>query len=323
MRALYLVAVAALLTACGSSTTGGRDNDPATDTAPTPSPSSVAVMPTPNPSLAPLKTDQVIVAHRGASGHAPEHTLAAYDLAIQMGAEYIEQDVLPTADGVLVCIHDDTLDRTARGPAENCSGNVSDKTLEQLKTCDMGSWFNERYPDKAKPEYVGLPIPTLEEVFQRYGQAAKYYIEIKPNTTTGGAVEQTLLDLIKVYDLYEGMVEQRQVLVQSFIPTSLLNMFALDPQVPLIQLFAAGTNIAAPLASAYSFGIGPNRAELNAFTVDQAHQLGMAIHPYTINAEEDLRSAASLCVDGLFTDYPDRYRAVLSETDFGCPAPIR
>ena len=59
-----------------------------------------------------LQTDQVIVAHRGASGYAPEHTLMAYDLALEMGAEYIEQDVLPTADGVLVCIHDDTLDRT-------------------------------------------------------------------------------------------------------------------------------------------------------------------------------------------------------------------
>ena len=66
-----------------------------------------------------LKTDQVIVAHRGASGHAPEHTLAAYDLALQMGAEYIEQDVYSTADGVLVCLHDTTLNRTARGPAEN------------------------------------------------------------------------------------------------------------------------------------------------------------------------------------------------------------
>ena len=277
------------------------------------------------PSPPPLLTDQVIVAHRGASGHAPEHTLAAYDLALDMGAEYIEQDVLPTADGVLVCIHDDTLDRTARGPAENCTGNVSDKTLAQLKTCDMGSWFNEAYPERARPDFVGLEIPTLEEVFQRYGNAPgiRYYIEIKPNTTPGGAVEQTLLDLIKEYDLYTGMVEARQVLVQSFIPASLLSMYMLDPQVPLVQLYAAGATVTAPLAATYAFGIGPSTAELTPLLVNEAHALGLAIHPYTINSEEDLAATAALCVDGLFTNFPDRYRQVLSRQDFGCPAPIR
>lgn len=298
---LILIASLATLTACQ----GGDANN----TAPTP--------------LPPLKTDQVIVAHRGASGHAPEHTLPAYDLALALGAEYIEQDVLPTADGVLVCIHDDTLDRTARGPAENCTGRVSDKTLAQLKTCDMGSWFNEAYPDRARPEFEGLTIPTLEEVFQRYGQDANYYIEIKPNLSLDGSIEQTLLDLIKQYDLYDGMVARRQVLVQSFIPTSLLTMFALDPRVPLIQLYAAGAAITAPLAATYSFGIGPNAAELNQLLVDEAHALGLAIHPYTINSSEDLAAAAALCVDGLFTNFPDRYRQILEQTDFGCPAPIR
>lgn len=265
------------------------------------------------------------MAHRGASGHAPEHTLAAYDLALELGAEYIEQDVLPTADGVLVCIHDDTLDRTARGLAENCSGNVSDKTLAQLKTCDMGSWFNEANPERARPEYVGLSIPTLEEVFQRYGNAPqiKYYIEIKPNTSTGGSVEQNLLDLIAQYDLYQGMVESRQVLVQSFIPTSLLNVAAIDPQVPLIQLFAAGATVAAPLVASYAFGIGPSSAELTPLLVAEAHALGLAVHPYTINAEEDLAAAAALCVDGVFTNFPERYRQVLVDNDFGCPPPIR
>ncbi len=283
------------------------------------------VIPTPDPDLPPLLTDQVIVAHRGASGHAPEHTIPAYDLAIQMGAEYIEQDVLPTADGVLVVIHDDTLDRTARGPAENCSGNVSEKTLAQLKTCDMGSWFNETYPDRAREEYVGLQIPTLEEIFQRYGQNANYYIEIKPNTTADGSVEQSLLELIKQYDLYAGMVERRQVLVQSFIPTSLLSMYALDQQVPLIQLYAAGATLTAPLIASYAFGMGPATAELelNPLLVDEAHLLGLAVHPYTVNSNEDLANVAAQCVDGAFTNFPDRYRRVLAENAYDCPAPIR
>ncbi len=275
------------------------------------------------PPLAALKTEQVIVAHRGASGHAPENTLAAYDLAVQMGAEYIEQDVLPTADGVLVCIHDNTLDRTARGPAENCTGNVSDKTLAQLKTCDMGSWFNEAYPDRARDEYVGLQIPTLEEVFQRYSTDANYYIEIKPSLNLAGGVEQTLLDLIKQYGLYDGMVERHQVLVQSFVPTSLLNMFALDPQVPLVQLSLGATLLSLPVFSTYAMAVGATADETNAQLVAQAHAFGVALHAYTANSHDDLERLASLCVDGIFTNYPDRYRGLLETVDYGCPAPLR
>lgn len=312
-RALTVAGLSGLMmAACGSSPL----HEPGAPGTPQPEPP--VTLPT-------LQTDQVIVAHRGASGHAPEHTFAAYDLALAQGAEYIEQDVLPTADGVLVVIHDDTLDRTARGPAENCTGNVSDKTLEQLRSCDFGSWFNEAYPDRAREDYVGLPIPTLEEVFQRYGNAptVKYYIEIKPNTQLGGSVEQTLLDLIKAYGLYEGAINNRQVLVQSFIPSSLINMRALDAELPLIQLYAVGATASVALASTYAFGIGPNAAEVTPALVELTHALGLAIHPYTINSEADLAAMAALCVDGLFTNFPDRYRQVLASSDYDCPPPIR
>jgi glycerophosphoryl diester phosphodiesterase len=273
-----------------------------------------------------LKTDQVIVAHRGASGHAPEHTLAAYDLALDMGAEYIEQDVYSTSDGVLVCLHDTTLDRTARGPAENCTGSVGSKTLAQLKTCDMGSWFNEAYPDRARPEYAGQKIPTLEEVFQRYGRGVNYYIEIKPGLGQGQpSVAQRLLDLMNEYGLREGAVQRRQVLVQSFIPTVLLEMQRLDPEIPLIQLMQPLTTNAATMAliAGYSFGIGPPLSDVNASLVQQAHGLGLAMHPYTVNSIEDLERIAGTCVDGLFTNFPDRYREVLAANVYDCPAPIR
>lgn len=281
--------------------------------------------PTPAATQATLATDQVIVAHRGASGHAPEHTFPAWDQALAMGAEYIEQDVLPTADGVLVVIHDDTLDRTARGPAENCSGRVDSKTLSQLKTCDMGSWFNETYPDRARAEYVGLPIATLEEVFQRYGKSVNYYIEIKPNSTANGDVEQQLLDLIDRYGLYEGAVNSRQVLIQSFIPSSLLTVQALDASLPLVQLYPAGGFNPGTIeaAASYSFGVGPAQADASQANIDYAHSLGLAVHPYTINSEADLQAMAARCVDGLFTNFPDRYRAVLAAEDIYCPAPIR
>lgn len=264
-----------------------------------------------------------VIAHRGASGHAPEHTFAAYDLALEMGADYLEQDIAMTSDGVLVCLHDATLDRTARGPAENCTGRVGTKTLAQLKTCDMGSWFNEAYPDRARPEYVGQQIPTLEEVFQRYGSDLNYYIETKTLGTLR-PMEAELLRLLNAYGLRDGAVERRQVLVQSFTPDSLLRMRLLDPQIPLIQLMFAGSGITLPVAAVYSFGIGPPVGETTQALVDQAHALGLAVHPYTVNSSEDLERIGKLCVDGIFTNFPDRMRSLVDAGAFAnCPEPIR
>lgn len=261
------------------------------------------------------KLRQLVIAHRGASGHAPEHTLAAYDLALAMGADYIEQDIALTLDGVLVCLHDDSLDRTARGDAANCTGQVASKTLAQLKTCDMGSWFNETYPERARAEYVGQVMPTLEEVFQRYGQV-NYYIETK---TLGSPrpMEQELLRLINQYNLREGAVTRRQVLVQSFTPESLQRMRALDAQLPLIQLLFGGTNAAViESAAQYSFGIGPPTGDATAANIASAHAAGLAVHPYTVNETADLQSIGDLCVDGLFTNFPDRYRALVDSGAF-------
>ena len=119
------------------------------------------------------------IAHRGAAARAPENTFAAYDLALEHGADYIEQDVRMTKDGVLVVFHDETLGRAARGPEKNCTGPLVEKTLAQLRTCDVGTPFNDKHPRRAREEYEGLKIPTLEEVFRRYGQRANFYIDIK------------------------------------------------------------------------------------------------------------------------------------------------
>lgn len=264
-----------------------------------------------------------VIAHRGASGHAPEHTFAAYDLALEMGADYLEQDIAMTRDGVLVCLHDATLDRTARGPAENCTGRVGTKTLAQLRTCDMGAWFNEAYPDRARPEYVGQVIPTLEEVFRRYGTDVNYYIETKTLGTLR-PMEPELLRLINAYGLREGAVQRRQVLVQSFTPDSLLRMRLLDPELPLVQLLFGGSSVTVPVAATYSFGIGPPVGETTQALVDQAHALGLAVHPYTVNETEDLDRIGNLCVDGIFTNFPDRMRGLIDAGAFeSCPDPIR
>jgi glycerophosphoryl diester phosphodiesterase len=151
-----------------------------------------------------LSPPPVIIAHHGASSHAPEHTAAAYDLALAQGAHYLEQDVQLTADGVLVAIHDETLDRTARGPAEHCTGLVRERTLAQRRQCDFGSWFNETWPERADPAFAGLPILTLDEIIERYGHRVGLYLEMKEPEASPG-MEAVLVDLPRRHGLAANM----------------------------------------------------------------------------------------------------------------------
>ena len=112
----------------------------------------------------PAPNRPIVIAHRGASGLAPEHTVAAYDRAVAIGADYLEQDLQITRDGVLVVLHDDTLDRTARGPVSDCTGPVRARTLAQLENCEFGAWFDERRPG-AGERFAGQRILTLDAVF--------------------------------------------------------------------------------------------------------------------------------------------------------------
>ena len=254
------------------------------------------------------------VGHRGASGHAPEHTLASYDLALAMGAHYIEQDLQLTKDGVLVVLHDPTLDRTARGPAANCAGPVIEKTLAQIKTCDVGSWFNERFPSSARPEYAGLTVPTLDEVFARYrGRGVRYYIETK-NPEQAPGMEAELLRLLSKYELRAPAAERRQVLIQSFSPASLRTMHALDPSLPLVQLFgdsgSAAIRAALDRVDDYAVGIGPAMGSVDSALIAAAHARCLEVHPYTVNETAAMQRLLALGVDGMFTNFPDRLAAL-------------
>ena len=266
----------------------------------------------------------LVVGHRGASARAPEHTLAAYDLALASGADYIEQDLQLTKDGELVVLHDPTLDRTARGPSEHCRGRVIDKTLAQLRRCDVGSWFNEAHPEHAQAAFVGLRIPTLDEVFARYRHRANYYIETK-NPDDAPGMEEKLLALLDAYALRPPAAAQGRVLVQSFSQASLLRLHALAPSIPLVQLFggAAGTSsaIRATLdaVAGYAVGIGPGKGAADAALVRAAHARCLDVHPYTVNDAPEMRALVALGVDGMFTDVPDRLTAVLGRRAQAAP----
>lgn len=262
------------------------------------------------------------IGHRGASGHAPEHTLAAYDLALQHGADFIEQDLQMTRDGVLVVLHDATLDRTARGPAEHCTGRVIEKTLAQLQRCDVGSWFNDAHPKRARASYVGLRIPTLEQVLARYGPRTRYYIETKAPESAPG-MEEALLRLLQAHDLRGPAAlgapgPGGPVLIQSFSRASLEKIHALDPRLPLVQLVSGRVTTEQLQRTLddvrrYAVGIGPARSAVTAALVEAAHAGCLAVHPYTVNDAAEMRALLGLGVDGMFTDFPDRLTDVLAE----------
>ncbi|CAH0280371.1 Glycerophosphodiester phosphodiesterase [Pseudomonas sp. Bi123] len=108
-----------------------------------------------------------VIAHRGASFDAPESTAAAYKLARDLGADYLEMDLQRSKDGVLFALHDNNLQRTtdvATKFPERKDSPANEFTIAELKTLDAGSWFNTAYPDRARPGYVGLKILTLDEI---------------------------------------------------------------------------------------------------------------------------------------------------------------
>jgi glycerophosphoryl diester phosphodiesterase len=256
------------------------------------------------------------IGHRGASAYAPEHTFAAYDLALEQGADYIEIDLQMTADGVLVAMHDKTLNRTADAPEgvpeQYCRGLVSKKTLEQIKMCDVGSWFG--------PEYAGEQIPTLDEIFHYYEVERNidpnYYIETK-NPEAAPGMEEELLRLMgeEEYGLIEPAAEDWRVLIQSFSAESLMKIHELEPSLPLIQLYWAGTSktIQRDLdaVSAYAVGIGPYKQDVDAALVEAAHEHCLAVHPYTVNTVDEMEALIALGVDGMFTNNPDLLDEVL------------
>lgn len=250
------------------------------------------------------------VAHRGASGHAPEHTLAAYELGEQMKGDYIEVDLQMTEDGVLIAMHDDTVDRTTDG-----SGFVKDMTLAEIKQLDAGSWFNEAYPDKAKPEYAGLTVPTLEEVIEEFGRGSRYYIETKaPNVYPG--MEEELLRVLDKHKLIGENARSSKVLIQSFSADSLLKMHELDPEVPLIHLIsysglATITDQEISAIKEYALGIGTSYTSIDEEYVKKIRENDLLIHPYLVNSKADMERLLDWGVTGMFTDFPDRLDEVL------------
>lgn len=252
----------------------------------------------------------VNIAHRGASGYAPENTLASYKTGEKMVGDYIEIDLQMTKDGKLIAMHDPGVARTT-----NSKGLVKNLTINEIKDLDAGSWFNKENPDLAKPVFNHLKIPTLTEIIATFGKDSNYYIETK-NPEEYPDMAKKLVSTLKENGLLESYVPRGRVIVQSFSKSSLHEVHELDPSIPLIQLFSYQNTAkitAEKLAELkeYAVGIGVNYEQLTEAYVKKVRDAGLLLHPYTVNEKKDMERLIEWGVTGMFTNYPDRLNEVI------------
>jgi len=260
---------------------------------------------------APASSPPLLIAHRGASAYAPEHTLASYRLAIDLGADFVEQDLQVTRDGVLICMHDPELTRTtdvkdvfpnkaaSRNPEEQGKPKrgwyTVDFSLEEIKKLDAGSWFNRANPFAAKPEYAGARIATLQEVISDVRDRAGLYIEIKHYEfykSLGYDVIDKLVSILNANG-FNSSGRRDHIFIQSFSKASLLKIRAAAPQYARIQLLPMEdrgrtqdtSKVSASLArevALYAKGVGPAKQMIrSAADVETFHSAGLLVHPYT------------------------------------------
>ena len=281
-------------------------------------------------SLAAAANRKQVIAHRGASGYAPEHTRAAYLLAIQQGADFVEQDLVLTKDRQLVCLHDVSLERTTNVeeifpdrfvemPGVNGSTKhwmAYDFTLAEIKRLDAGSWFDARF--------AGEQVPTFQEAIDLLKGKVGLYPELKsPEVYRGLGVEMApiVLETLRRNGLDTG----DRLVLQSFDEPTLRLLARELPAVPRVFLMerAAAERWLSPErlreAAGFVSGIGPAKqiVEARPEIVGWAHDAGLTVTPYTFRSastgkfatvREEIRFFLfDLGVDAIFTDNPDQF----------------
>lgn len=239
----------------------------------------------------------LVLAHRGASAYAPENTLAAFNLAFEMGADGIELDVTLTKDGVPIVIHDDTVDRTTNG-----KGAVKEQTLEQVKQLDASYKF-EKY--RGEP----LRVPTLAEVLQAIGKRGIVNIELKSTTLQTDGIEAATLAVI------EDTGTAENIILSSFNPFALQRMYELEPRLPRGLLYSNDLPIYLRRAwlrpFAHPTAMHPQCAMITAGYVAWAKGKGFKINTWTTDDPGEMKRLMDLGVDAIITNKPDVLRQVV------------
>lgn len=262
-----------------------------------------------------LSPDHILnIAHRGASGYAPEHTLTSYETGEDMDADYIEIDLQMTEDGKLIAMHDEDVARTTAA-----DGSVDDFTLEEITSLDAGSWFNDEHDDEAESKYEEAHVPSLDEILDAFGEDANYYIETK-NPDESPHMVKNLISTLDKHELLGDDLPDGQVIIQSFSPDSLKEVHEKDPSIPLIQLItyedeARISSDELDEIAAYAVGIGANYDYLSEEYVQQVRDAELLMHPYTVNEKADMKRLIEWGATGFFTNYPDRLHDVINETE--------
>lgn len=225
--------------------------------------------------------EPIVIAHKGASGYAPENTLLSFQRAIDLGADMIELDLRETLDGELVCIHDSSVDRTTNG-----TGEIHELTYKELRGLDAGE---------------GEHIPLLTEVLSLASGKIKVNIDLKVIE-----VEKELLDLIEDYKIAQD------VFVSSFFHGTLRALRDLSDNIETAVLVEVPKDDLVPYALDFDVNaINPNHKLVTPELVEEAHSVGLMVYPWTVNDLEMMKQLLAFGVDGLITDYPDRAAGVL------------
>lgn len=226
-----------------------------------------------------------IIAHRGASAHAPENTMAAFQLALEMAADGIELDAMFAKDGEVVVIHDDRLDRTTNG-----TGVVRDFTLVELQKLDAGG---------------GEKIPSLNEVLTRFAGRFLINIELKNCSSIFDSLPLKVADLVKAHDCAQS------VLISSFNPFNLPRFHRRLPEVP-VGLLTHRNKAKHWLWRLFHFdALHPHFSDVDDLLVSALHARGRQVNVWTVDDPAEIRRLADLGVDSIITNDPQGTRAVL------------
>lgn len=242
-----------------------------------------------------------IIGHRGACGYAPENTLESLHSAAEMGVEMVEFDVKLTKDNVPILFHDDTLERTTNG-----HGAVAEKTLEELKELDAGSWFSGADADS----FTGLSIPTLEEALEVIiDHGLGINMEIKPCAGREVETAEAALDVLsRCWD------DHNLLLISSFSEVSLETAQHIAPGWARGYLFddiPENWHQMAHHLGATTINVNGNNPKVTQDFIEDLIEAGYRIGAYTINDQQKARQLYSWGVDALFTDVPDLLQDIL------------
>ncbi|WP_420918959.1 glycerophosphodiester phosphodiesterase [Streptomyces lonarensis] len=253
-----------------------------------------------------------VVAHRGASGHAPENTLAAVDAAAELDVEWVEVDVQRAGDGELVVLHDNDLARTTDAPErhpDRAPWALTDFSYPEIAELDAGSWYG--------PDFAGERVPTLGEVLDRMAEhGQKLLLEVKSPELYPG-IEADIVAELREHGWLTPRTLRTALVVQSFDAASVRVLHELAPRVrtgllgnpPVAEL---------PRHAEYVDQINPRHTTVTADYVAAikelrgAHGRTLQVNVWTVNDGPTAFALAGLGVDGIITDYPDVVRAALS-----------